>query len=216
MRNGLIIIIVVVLYSCVSMKNIGENVSFKIIDDKFYKDSTYVRLKINNHSKNDYFFPINYSEDSEKCYNYLASAYDKNYLYLAKIITNIKNDTMMWEETGWGCTSVEMMEKIEHLSNSCHNRIKKFVFVKSNSSTIIKVPVSLKVELFNGEYDKVENYDSIDTNNYFLSLYYHKKDLEYAPIHIDQKILDSIYKQGYKLYQNDISSNKIPIRGRAR
>ena len=210
MKNRLLLIIVIVLhFSCVSIKKTGKNVSFNILDKEFLKDSSYVRLKISNKSKNNYFFPIDVSENSEKCSYNFCSYKKRLFLYLTKYVTNIKNDTMTWEQEMWSCHHIE--ENIDSLRNSCEYGIKKIIFVNSNSSSIIKVPVSLQLE-FDDSVLRIKNYNSIDKNNYFLSLYYSEKDFESAQKYIDKKILDSIYKQGYKLYKSDISSNKIPIK----
>jgi hypothetical protein len=211
------IILIIFTLICTSFflkKEVKEEVKFKLIEKYFYKGAYDVGLQIINNTDNDYYFPIDKSEESLLCMKHYSTNEKLSLLYLDNFILNKKNDTLNLVEK-FTSAHISPLNKFyyKHFKKVCDksNGIEELVIVRSRKSKIIRIPISLWFDVgFSDDIYTVENYDKLD-NNYLMFLHYKKKERSLLNKFFDTNILDSLEKKNINLYQKEIVSNGLRL-----
>ncbi|MFB9108377.1 hypothetical protein [Flavobacterium gyeonganense] len=196
------------LHSCASKKEMSRDIEF-IITDKSIVDNSFINLKISNKTTLNYYLPIINSPESEK-WKYELSSDQNRFFFIYKVGYNFNNEKRHWiSENCIAERDVELEESYELWNKKKESiGVKDLILLKSGESIKIKLPMNLHIEI-----SKYCNWElkSYKTEKLSIGINYPNKEKESAVKFLNSKTLDSLKQMGYKLYDKEINSNKVPL-----
>ena len=180
---------------------VKKDIEFKIIN-KTISDSTEVLIQATNFSKKNYYLLLN----PNKLYEHFIAFDDSQ--YLTTVTLEIADKTKKYIPLEWdnifSCENKNSKNKfVNHFSRD-------LFLLKSGESKIFKMPFKIKNKI--GEFCTVRYQVELmeKKRNYFLSAQYNEQD-EFMQNILSKPTKDSLQKMGYKLYNKQIISNKVPL-----
>lgn len=197
------------LNSCAAKKEMNKQIEFTITD-KSIKDNSFITLLISNKTSSNYYLPIINSYESEK-WRYILSNEQRRFFFIFKIGYNSKNEERHWFSENCLSEIDKELDEVDELWKKKKVTIttKDLILLKSGESIKIKVPMNLHIKISRDCTWELENYRN--EKELKIAINYPKKEKELAAKFLSAKTLDSLKQMGYELYDNEISSNKVPL-----
>jgi hypothetical protein len=209
MRNILFLIIIL----CSACSTHQSGISFKIVNDTVVVGDD-LQIEIINNSKHNYYFPFDLKyRDQSKILMY----HPKNKISFMPhtIITDSINKSAKLSFSP--CSFVSFLEITPELINNMNYGIngaqklsyKEIIKIKSGEKYLLKLPLKIKYTS-DREYYGESEYILENNKKYFVSFHYNttkkivSRELYYST-------MDTLRQNGYRLYEGELMSNKIPV-----
>lgn len=206
----LVFFLFLLLNSCASKKEMRKDIEFTITD-KSIKDNSFVNLQISNKTSSNYYLPIINSPESEK-WKYELPSEQNRFFFIYKVGYNFNNEKRNWFSVDCNYDIIDTeSDKLNTLWEKKKTTIisKDLILLKSGESIIIKVPMNLHIKISKYCNWELEGYKNEKLD---IGINYPKKEKELATKFLSSKTLDSLKQMGYKLYDKEVTSNKVPLK----
>lgn len=195
--------------SCMSKKEVGNDIELKI-KNKIVKDNSIVTLLINNNTRYNYYLPILNSPESEK-WKFMLSTKENSFFFIYMCTYNAQGTLINWhtsncfDEHSFDEDSNGLNEFWEQKKKSIG--IKDLILLRAGESKSIEMPVKLHVDISKDCSWDIENYR--EEKKLEISFRYPDKSSNIESEFLNLEIVKALKKKGYRLYDKSIESNKI-------
>jgi hypothetical protein len=204
--NKLILILLLGIRFSASSTVHNDKIEF-IIKDKYITDKSFITLLITNKTSINYYLPIINSSESEK-WRFILSKNENSFFFLDKNIYDKDGNQLLWHNVNYEMEDPVLRKLDDHWVMKRKNiKAKDFFLLNSGDSLIIKIPMNLLIKISDNLVWSPNNFEKEDT--LYVSLLYRKKSILLQNELLNKKNIEKLKKMGYKLYTDEIISNKV-------
>lgn len=205
MKNLFVFIMSFFLFSCIKSQNREKGIELKI-SNKEIKNGDFVNIEFTNNTNKVYYLPIDFTDFLFEI-NMLSNKEQKLFFLNEKVVDSNGGDVdMLGEITTTHYVNDLYSDWNKHLSQK---RISDIIIVKPKEKKMFSFPFYI---IKNSKYYEFEwfKYNFTHKENFLYYIYQGNMiDLEQSLF--SKSLLDSLETLGYKLYEKEIISNKVPI-----
>ena len=180
------------------------------ITNNLVNDRETVNILFTNHTNQNYYLPLDFTDNYYSFYK-IEGGIDEKLYFLQERVTNKDNNFIAL----WGIfDSGSIDEKVKNYSSEIYEyfrgkNVSDMVLLKSGETKKFSLYFYSKVKSDVTSYTM--EYDLVPNEKYFLSYKYQVSYSQLKESLLNKRVLDSLEVMGYKLYEKEIISNKIPI-----
>ncbi|OOV20661.1 hypothetical protein [Flavobacterium sp. LM4] len=209
MRIITLIFFSLMMNSCISKKEVSNDIELKIQNEIVRNNGMLTMLIINNTQCN-YYLPILNSPESEK-WKFMLSAKENSFFFLYMCTYNAEEAPINWYTPN--CFNEHLLDEESNKLNALWEQKKKnigitdLILIPAGETITIEIPVKLHLDISKYCFWEIENYKEED--KLLISFRYPDKSLHTISDFITLNTIKALKQKGYRLYDKSMESNKV-------
>jgi hypothetical protein len=199
------------LNSCFAQNEFKKDIKFAIVNN-VVKDNTYITLLISNNSSYNYYLPILNSFESER-WKFMLSTDESNFFFIYMVAYDSNGKSLKWHSDNcYGDHVID--EDLNKLYDQWQQKkknisIKDLILLKAGDHIKIRVPINLQIKYSKDCFWEIEDFKN--EKKLTITYYYRAKQSELISRFLDSQTIQNLNLMNYKLYNEEIESNKVQL-----